>query len=123
MYETYNRADDKYNTFPYMIGLVSPKVHSIQSAVAQLQYILSFSSCFTTTSLILSHASAVLLRQVQTLLLQSISLSFVSYTSLVISGEPISVTLASRVHAAVCPHTLVDNENPWLTYNSVLQLG
>ncbi len=46
----------EYNTFPYMIGLVSPKVHSIQSAVAQLQYILSFSCCFTTTSLILSHA-------------------------------------------------------------------
>ena len=43
------------------------------------------------------HASAVLLRQVQTLLLQSISLSFVSNTSLIIGGEPISVLLLASI--------------------------
>ncbi len=44
------------------------------------------------------HASAVLLRQVQTLLLcAELSLSFVSNTSHIIGGEPISVLLLASI--------------------------
>ena len=69
----------------------------MQSIVAHLQTSVFCSSpliYFTTYSV---HASAVFLRQVQTLLLQSISLSFVLYTSLIIVEQPISVLFLASI--------------------------